>query len=218
MGIVMATVILDLDGPLLDGRYRHHACYQRILLEQGYSPLGLEEYWEMKRQRQDRRVQLSASGAEAIYDAFLQSWVERIETPPLLALDRLQTGAVDKLAAWKEQGIHLVLATQRHNSATLAQQLADFGLDRLFDRIVVCEQPAGGAGKAGRVREVLEGRVEERRLWIGDTEVDIEAARVLGCPIWAVYCGIRTDAYLQALSPDFISWGVTDVNLLGVWA
>ena len=172
----------------------------------------------MKRRRQDRRVQLSASGAEAIYDVFLQAWVELIETPPLLALDRLQTGAVDKLAAWRKQGIHLVLATQRHNPETLAQQLADLGLDRFFDQIVVCEHAAGGAGKARRVRDVFGDRGEKRRLWVGDTEVDVEAGRVLGCPTWAVCCGIRTEAYLRALSPDFISWGVTDIDLRGIWA
>jgi phosphoglycolate phosphatase len=216
MGNVMATVILDLDGPLLDGRYRHHECYQRILLEQGYIPLGVEEYWEMKRRRQDRRVQLSASGAEAIYDTFLQSWQERIETPPLLALDRLQAGAVEKLAAWKEKGIRLLLATQRHNAATLARQLADFGLDRLFEHVVVCDHAAGGMGKARRVQEVLGDQAEER-LWVGDTEVDVEAAQILGCPSWAVWCGIRTEAYLRSLSPDFISYGVSDIDLIEVW-
>jgi phosphoglycolate phosphatase-like HAD superfamily hydrolase len=214
----MATVILDLDGPLLDGRYRHHACYQQILLEQGYVPLALEEYWKMKCRRQDRRMQLAASGAEAIYDTFLQLWQERIETLPLLALDRLQAGAVEKLASWKLQGIRLVLATQRHNPATLAQQLADFGLDRFFDPVIVCDHAEGGTGKARRVRDNLADCADERRLWIGDTEVDIEAARALGCPIWAVCCGIRTEAYLQSLSPDFISWSVADVDLEGVWA
>jgi phosphoglycolate phosphatase len=213
----MTTVILDLDGPLLDGRYRHHACYGRILREHGYTPLGPDEYWEMKRQQRDRRAQLAASGAGAIYDVFLRRWLETIETPPLLALDRLQEGALDKLAGWQGQGVRLVLATQRHDAGSLRGQLTDFGLAPYFRHVVVCDHAEGGAGKARRVREVLGERPGESRLWVGDTEVDVEAARALGCPVWAVSCGLRTAAYLRSLAPHYLSESLSDVELGGVW-
>jgi phosphoglycolate phosphatase len=209
---VMMTVILDLDGPLLDGRHRHYACYRHILLAHGCTPLELDDYWDMKRRRCDRRVQLAASGAEALYDTFLRSWLELIETPAFLALDRLQAGALDKLLHWREQGVRLVLATQRHNREALLRQLADLGLDRLFQPVVICDHAEGGAGKARRVAEVLGQPTGDRRLWVGDTEVDVEAARALGCPVWAVWCGLRTEAYLKSLAPDFVSWGVAEVD------
>ncbi len=211
----MPTIILDLDGPLLNGRFRHHACYQRILTDNGQRPLNLAEYWEMKRQRLDRRTQLAATGAEAIYDVFLRSWHALIETPPYLALDRPQDGAWQKLDDWKRQGIRLLLATQRHDRETLFAQLAALGLDTFFPHVAVCDHAEGGAGKAHRVREFL--GEDARRLWVGDTEVDVDAARMLGCPVWAVACGLRTEAFLQALAPDFLSWSLNEIDLRGLW-
>ena len=142
-GIVTTTVILDLDGPILDGRYRHHACYQTILGEHGYRPLEIDDYWQMKRQRKDRRAQLAASGAETLYGRFLERWLELIETRPFLALDRLQPGVPTKLAAWKNQGVRLVLATQRRDRESLIEQLAELGLDSSFQHVVVCDHEKG---------------------------------------------------------------------------
>jgi phosphoglycolate phosphatase-like HAD superfamily hydrolase len=211
-------MILDLDGPLLDGRYRHHACYRQILLSHGYAPLPLDAYWEMKRRRVDRKAQLSASGADAIYHTFLRCWLEVIETPPLLALDRLHEGVLDKLGEWKRQGVRLLMATQRHNPETLFRQLENLDLLPFFEHIVVCDHAEGGAGKAQRVREVLGGGPNDRRLWVGDTEADVDAARALPCPVWAVGCGLRTEAYLRSLAPDFVSRSLNDVDLKGLWA
>src|SRR5690242_5488261 len=111
--------VLDLDGPLLDGRERHHACYRDILTEQGYEPLPRDVYWRMKCERVDRRKQLAASGAEGIYDLFLQAWLERIEQPRYLELDRVQPGAVEKLAQWRDEGRTLALATMRQSDSAL---------------------------------------------------------------------------------------------------
>jgi phosphoglycolate phosphatase len=212
----MPTIILDLDGPLLDGRYRHHACYRRILTDHGHRVLDLAEYWEMKRQRLDRRAQLAATGAEALYDTFLASWLALIETPELLALDRLHDGVLPKLDDWRRRGFRLLLATQRHNALGLLAQLADLGLWDFFAHVVGCDHAEGGVGKARRVRDRVAD--DDQRLWVGDTEVDVDAARTLGCPVWAVSCGIRTEAYLQSLAPDFLSASLNDIDLHGLWA
>ncbi len=209
----MPTVVLDLDGPILDGCHRHYACYADILSENGYAAIKLNEYWEMKRRRVDRRAQLAASGAECLYDVFLQKWIERIETEPYLALDLLQIGAMEKLTEWKDQGVQLVLATQRHNAKSLLRQLAEFRLAPLFEHVVACDHAEGGGGKARRVQEVLHKCGANRLLWVGDTEVDVEAARKLGCPIWTVSCGLRSEAYLLSLAPDFISGSLMEVEL-----
>jgi len=209
------TVILDLDGPLLDGRRRHYAVYQAILRRHGYCPLDGAAYWEMKRERHDRRRQLAASGAEALYDDFLRLWLESIEQPEYLALDRVQTGAIARLASWKAAHKRLVLATQRRHGDRLREQLQTLGLDRYLDHVVVGTHAEGGQGKARGVRALpLDARPDEC-LWVGDTEVDVEAARALGCPIWAVWCGLRTKAYLASLNPDYLSADLTRVSLEG---
>jgi phosphoglycolate phosphatase len=211
--VAVSTVILDLDGPLLDGRDRHHACYRAILEAAGHVPLDADRYWEMKRNRADRLAQLAASGAEALYEPFLRAWLDRIEAPEFLALDRVQPGALDVLSRWKDRGIRLVLATLRCRPDRLRDQLAATGLDRLLDVVVVSRHAEGGAGKARGVREAAPGLNPDRALWIGDTEVDLAAARTLGCPVWLLTCGLRTGPYLATLAPDFLGPDLTHVDL-----
>jgi phosphoglycolate phosphatase len=206
-----STIILDLDGPLLDGKVRHYTCYREILNKYNYRPLDLHRYWGIKRERVGLRQLLATSGAEVIYEDFLRSWLEMIERPDLLKLDKVQSGAAEKLRQWRAQGVQLVLATLRRHPKRLYDQLAYLDLDSLLNHIVVCEHSEGGRGKAQRVREIIRDISPERCLWVGDTEVDIEGARAFGCPIWAVTCGVRSESYLRLLSPDFLSPDLTAV-------
>ena len=109
------TIILDLDGPLLDGIDRHHACYCSILADLGCPPIDRDEYWRGKRNRMNRRDLLKQSGAEQHYDAFLSEWLLRIESPEMLAKDRLQPEVLPILSEWRSAGIRLILATMRNN-------------------------------------------------------------------------------------------------------
>lgn len=206
------TLILDLDGPLLNGKLRHYACYSQILSSYGYTPISLGRYWDMKRNRIPLKEQLIASGAESIQKQFSQAWLEQIEEPDLLRRDRLQPGVTEKLTEWRNNGLKLVLATMRRFPDRLQQQLANLGLDRLLDCVLVCKHELGGVGKVQQVQKFFPQISPSNCLWIGDTEIDLEAARFFGCPIWTVSCGIRTETFLSSLSPDFISCNLKDIN------
>lgn len=214
------TVILDLDGPILDGQFRHYSCYRQILEERGYKPLVLESYWRMKLERADRRQQLAASGAEAIHEDFLPAWLDRIERPEFLALDRLQPRVIEKLQEWRDQEVRLVLATMRRYPERLYKQLSHLGLDVFLDHVVACEHRLGGAGKAQRVKDTVANLHPEHCLWVGDTEFDVEAAQALGCLVCAITSGERTESYLASLSPDFLSRDLRSIDLrrcCGYW-
>ncbi|MFZ5874875.1 MAG: HAD family hydrolase [Nitrospirota bacterium] len=213
MPAVIDTVIMDLDGPVLDGRLRHYACYRDILTERGLTPLAEDRYWDMKRNRVDRRRQLAATGAERLYDEFLAAWLARIESERYLALDRLQPGAVPKLDEWRNQGIRLLLVTMRHNRETLLRQLDALDLRARFDAVQSVDPTAPDAGKADAIRPYLDTGSAKRALWIGDTEVDIRAARLVGATACAVTCGLRTEEYLASLSPDLVVRDVAEISL-----
>ena len=200
----ISTVVVDLDGPLLDGRERHYRCYSDILEEHGITPLAQRVYWQRKRERTDRREMLAMSGADGLYDTFLASWMERIEQRRYLALDRLQEGVVDILARWRSRGVFLVLATMRNNPRNLQWQLRQVGLHDLFDRIIVVGSGAAGRNKGAEVREKVPELDPKNALWIGDTEVDVRAAHELGMPICVLGCGLRTPEYLMTLNPDYL--------------
>jgi HAD superfamily hydrolase (TIGR01509 family) len=203
-------VIVDLDGPILDGKYRHHECYRQILIEHGYTALPLGRYWNLKRTGASTEQQLAASGAQRAYTEFLIAWRKQIEDPTMLALDRLQPGVVNRLGEWHADGIQLVLATMRRHPDRAQGQLRSFGLSGFFSAAVVCKDNGGPSAKAQQVLKAM-GTRPDRCLWIGDSEADIEAARILGCQTWGVTCGVRSRSYLAALSPNYLS-----KDLLGV--
>jgi phosphoglycolate phosphatase-like HAD superfamily hydrolase len=193
-------IFLDLDGPLLDGKERHYHCYRSILERFGFKPIGIDEYWEMKRNLVNRRDLLNRSSAEEIYDDFLAAWLSMIESPNALALDKVQEGAVDCLRSWKEQGIGLTLVTMRKNKQTLEEQLMLTGLRQYLDAVLVCDPTEGGEGKADAVRSMFQvKRLVGKALWIGDTEADWEAADSLGVDVVLVSNGLRAKEYLTTM-------------------
>lgn len=192
-------IFLDLDGPLLDGKERHYYCYRSILKKNGLKPIGIDKYWERKRARVNRKDLLSISGAEGIYDDFLASWMQIIESPAALAFDKVQDGAVDCLRRWKKQSIALILVTRRNNKQNLEEQLNRLELRPLLDEVLVCSHGDGHV-KADEVRNRYRiNNYQEDALWIGDTEEDWKAAVSLGCNIVLLSNGLRDEAYLRSL-------------------
>ncbi len=213
---MIKTIILDLDGPILDGKLRHYRCYSDILLENGFTPMPVDEYWGMKRQRIDRHRQLAVSGADGIYDDFLRAWMERIEGKKYLELDRPQPGAVQRLKEWKSSGIKLILATMRNNKSNLYWQLELLELLQLLDQVVAVGTSGGETSKADAIKPYLKESSSAPVLWIGDTEVDIKAARLLGVRVCAVGCGLRTPDYLSTLNPNYLVFDLREINLSGM--
>jgi phosphoglycolate phosphatase len=207
-------IVLDLDGPILDGRLRHYACYRDILLELGREPIDIDRYWALKREMTGRDKVLELSGAENEYDRFLQKWLANIERDEYLKLDRIQDGAKEKLAAWKERSdIVVILATMRNDRSALIQQLDDLEISGLLDKIVVSPHKYGAEGKARAVLDSLSRGDLSDGLWIGDTEADIHAAEFLKCQVWALSCGLRNAERLASLKPDFLSGYLHEVDL-----
>lgn len=201
---MIKCMVLDLDGPLLEGMHRQYKCYGDILTEHGFKPIPKNQYWEMKRNRVDRRQLLALSNVCDFYDEFLASWLRRIETKEYLALDRLQNGVIGILSGWKSSGIRLLLATMRNNATNLNWQLGELGIARFLDEVVVVGSGQAGTNKSANIKPLLNGSRLEEVIWIGDTEVDIYAARELGVRVCALTCGLRTEEYLASLSPDML--------------
>jgi phosphoglycolate phosphatase len=210
---VIGTVIIDLDGPILDGKFRHYACYKDILLSHGCKPLEIEEYWSLKREHVDLSTLLAASQANSFREAFNEQWLELIEQPHFLALDRLQPGSKEVLQQWRVTGLRLILATMRHDPLSLSVQLDSLDLVGLFTHVVACPSELGGVGKALRVKASAGPLSTKESIWIGDSEADIEAARTIGLRVIAVTCGIRSEEYLVRLRPDILAGDLTSVDL-----
>lgn len=213
---MIQTVYLDLDGPVLDGKYRHYSCYSDILLQLGYKPMKLEQYWEMKRRRQDRIKQLAVSDATEIYNHFLSLWMENIEEKKYLELDCLQPMAHEMLSLWKSRNIRIILVTMRNRPDNLLWQLDRLDLSPLFEDIIAVGSHGSSEGKSEAVRNIVNAANSNKELWIGDTEIDLTAARSLGIPICLLSCGLRDGEYLNSLEPDFLMPDLTSIDLFRI--
>ncbi len=164
----------------------------------------MDQYWEMKRARVDRNKLLALSGAVEFYDTFLALWLQRIESKDYLALDRVQRGVIETLTGWRQRGMRLLLATMRNNPENLEWQLEQLRLATLLDRVVAVGSTHAGVDKATHIQPLLSDSHAGETIWVGDTEVDIYAARELGVDVCALTCGLRTREYLASLSPDML--------------
>lgn len=179
----------DLDGPLLDVRARYHGVYALIAAELGIPPLGPVEYWSAKRRRSPLEQLFPGIEDEArLRSYYLERWLARIEAPEWLSRDVLVLGALeclDRLAA----SHRLYLVTLRRDPAALAEQLEQLRLRPYFAGVFSGWAPDEAARlKAGWIDQVASGPAS----WIiGDTEVDMEAARLSNIGAVGVSFGIR---------------------------
>ena len=119
----MATLLFDLDGTLLDVRRRHFAVYSHVLRELGQPPLPEAEYW---RRRRDGEGTLSIVGdlpADLVFRIH-SAWLEGIEAPRYLALDR-PYAEVRSVLTELQRDHRLVLVTLRRDAVSLAWQLSE---------------------------------------------------------------------------------------------
>jgi len=194
------TIFLDLDGPVLECRDRHYACYVELCSRYGRKPRAPEGYWRFRRRRVSAVDLLISAGVRADEAELRRSWIDLIEQPRYLTLDAPQPGAAEAISAWKGAGWRLVLVTLRREARATRAQLERLGLAPLFDRIAVCDPELGSTGKAAAARDDVGRSDPADCVWIGDTEIDAEAAAALGCSgLYLVSCGIRSAGYLRSL-------------------
>jgi phosphoglycolate phosphatase len=201
-------IIFDLDGPLLEGSNRHYQCYADFILQKGLEPLAVQDYWQQKRQGIDRKTLLAQSGAEVFYDEFWQFWLEHIEKTQYLQLNDLQPEVLDILSVLQQANIKLYLVTMRRNAAGLQQELIDKKISLYFDKIVAVGIDTPIDSKANAAASVVFNK--NKALWVGDTEVDILAAKSLGIKVCALSNGLRTSNFLEKFMPDYLMNNLKD--------
>ena len=198
------VILFDLDGPILDVSGRYYRLYSDLIARFGGRALGLEQYWELKRQRvceTDILRRSGLTGQETDFTALRRSLIEKRQ---YLNRDRVWPQA--EAALRRLQGTaRLLLVTMRHDRTALDWQLDRLGLRPLFSAVLATPSVPGaadqGLAKASLVREAL-GPGPFEGWFIGDTGTDILAGRELGVRTAAVAFGIRGAEELVPLAPD----------------
>jgi phosphoglycolate phosphatase len=211
--LLAPRLFLDLDGTLLDVAPRYHRLHCDLVSRLGHTPVGLADYWEMKRNGVPETEILAGIGVTP--EAAARSAAARVralESRRYLRLDRpwpWTLAVLEELARLAP----LVLVTLRRHPDRLRWQLDHLGLASCFERILAGHEAGTPEAKAKLIREQnfadLEGSV-----LVGDTEVDIAAGRALDLRTVALSCGLRTAARLAEGSPDAL---LTDLRELPGW-
>ena len=189
----MATLIFDLDGTLVDVRARHYTVYADALREMGVQPLPEAVYWR-RRRAGEGTFSIVGDLPGALRARFSAAWLERVEAPESLALDRVYDGVAETLAGLK--GRHrLVLLTLRRRRQSLEEELGRTGLAAFFCEAISTSDGTQPARKADLVRGIPRG---DGAWVIGDSEGDIELAQDLGANCLCVTEGVRSAEFLRA--------------------
>lgn len=199
------NIFFDLDGPILEVKFRHHRVYQEIVRAFGGLPLPLEEFWQAKRDRIEDATLVERSGlVPSQLDDFRHRRYELLESAPFLAEDLMQPD-MDRVLGDLAAQQALFLVTLRRNRAALERQLDVLNLTRFFRKVLSGHEPGARPWivKTSLIRAsgVPYGPAD----WIvGDTETEIMAGRELGLRTVAVTNGIRSETILRAHQPDYL--------------
>jgi phosphoglycolate phosphatase-like HAD superfamily hydrolase len=204
------VIVLDLDGTLLDTSARHYGVYSLIARSFQVQELSYSAYIELRRTGMNNLDVLTECGLRLEDREFAKStWLKHIETLAMLKLDRLFPGVPEWLGS-HENCIEFVLVTLRSNAQALRAQLVWLDLLRYFQQVLdVPHQTDPVGAKAMAVGKNVQAHIVA---WIGDSEIDIRAARQIGVEAIGVTSGMRTaEALLRAGAHETHSL-VTDIR------
>lgn len=183
----MDTIILDIDGTLLDSTYHHTVCWSRAFAAHGLRvPL-----WRIHRaigMGGDRLVaHVAGDEVEREHgDAVRSSWEKEYDA----VIDQvgLLEGAQELMDACRERGLRVALASSsipRH--AEHALELLEAG-DRA-DAVTTAEDAEESKPDPELVDAALERVEGDRAVFVGDTVWDVRAAAERGIPTICVLSG-----------------------------
>ena len=188
-----SSLVLDLDGTLLDARLRQVGVAAEAVRELTGRHLEEDAFWTAKREGATTFSALSELGfAAADARAVAERWAARVESEEWLARDRALPGVASVLGDLRNRFAAVVVLTARRRVEGARASLAAAGLADLVDEVTVVDPSVSVEAKA----EVLGRR--RPAAFVGDTESDGEAAVRAQTWFTAVATGQRSASYLAA--------------------
>ena len=184
------VVAFDLDGTLLDSRARHGVVLQDILSKYEIE-LDTSDLISFKREGKNNISWLESKGVDAVLARQVQKeWIEHIESPEYLVLDRLYEDSEELLQEY--DGCKRILITARSQENAVREQVKLLGLEPWFDEVFVvpsCETTS--QLKADVLKE------QNALLMIGDTKSDAEAAHKAGIGYRHIDHGFHSRTFVE---------------------
>ena len=203
------TVIFDLDGTLVDSAPDLADALDTLLMERGLPPVGLDMARQMighgiaelvRKGFLARGEDLTLLGLTEATQRFLRHY-----TAHLSRKSYLYPGAADAVMALRQAGWRLVVCTNKLEAAARGL-LEDLDLLRAFALVAGPDTFAAAKPDPQHLLRCLPDlpRQQHPVVVVGDSEVDIAAARAAGLPVIAVRWGYARRP-LEEMAPDRIA-------------
>ena len=201
-------ILFDLDGTLIDTAPELAAAVNALLARLSRPPVPLAQV----------RTWIGRGARELLRQALAHHAIDSADNPSVDATwaaferdcaDACGTrsapypGVVATLDALQAQGVRLALITNKESVLT-QRVLAAHGLTTYFDLIVAGDTLPVRKPDPAVLRHALDtfGVEPDDALFIGDSAIDVQAARNAGVPVWAVSYGYDSAALRGAHAPD----------------
>ena len=209
------TVIFDLDGTLVDSAPDLAAALDLLLAEMGHQPLGLARVRRLIGHGVAELVRkgLDARGAQPEPQLLAQA-VQRFlthYTPNLSRQSKPYPGTPEVLDDLRHAGWRLVVCTNKLE-ASARKLLQDLGLLSAFALVAGPDTFGVAKPDPAHLLRCLPPNDPASRpaLMIGDSEVDVAAAKAAGLPVIAVSWGYAQKP-LGEMAPDMVAHSMLDI-------
>lgn len=201
-------IYFDLDGPILNPKKRYWLSHFRAVTALGGTPYGdANSYWKQKQNFTPKPEILAQCKLQAGKESdYLELYAKNVENPELLKIDRLQPHARRVLSELSSSH-ELVAVSARACVENTNAQLEFLHLTDLFTAVLIAGVKPGTTQHVSKTKLI---KVEASRtgiigkIIIGDTDAEVETARMLGIISVVVTNGLRTKSYLKQFNPDYL--------------
>lgn len=207
----LRSLVLDLDGTLIDSVPAVAAAVNVVLAENGRETLAVDAVKAMVGRGALATIEeaLDATGgridgeAEDLMDRYLEAYLDDPAASTLV-----YPNVVEILSAMQTDGIRLGICTNKPG-ATTRPVLQALGLEPLFSAVITADDTAFPKPDGRHIMETLDamGCDADGAAYVGDSETDMAAANDAEIPAVFVtygYCGVEHDRLMaQAMIDDF---------------
>ena len=195
------NIFFDFDDTIISTKSRQYKVFQLLFKQlQITNNFSEEEFWNLKRSGQSSLDLLSTIDNNK-KKLFKKEWLKLIEEKKYLKYDKLIPN-LKKILKNLSKNNNIYLLSCRQKRKNLIWELNQLTLKNYFKDIIISSPIDREKGKINQIKKIINKK--NKNYLIGDTEVDILAARSFDFPCLSVTWGIRSADFLEKFSPDYL--------------